>query len=169
MVILRTSAQSFLQLWQNYLTETRRNASEVYGRCQLYSLFLRMCMNTHASRNISSLDSLVLSANSSKSIMNKKVVGHNLLSTNQYGFRSVRFTNYVLTLITHRMSEVLSNVINDKLITRVICLDKSKPCDKVWHRGLLHKHSNFGIRVLGIIKFFLTCRSMKIFVNSQSY
>lgn len=79
--------------------------------------------------------------------MNKKVVEHNLLSANQYGFRSVRFTNYVLTLITHRMSEALNNVINDKLITRVICLDKSKPFDKVWLRGLLHKNSNFGISV----------------------
>lgn len=55
----------------------------------------------------------------------------------------------VLTLITHRISEVL----NGSLIMRAIAIDIWKVFDKVQYRELLHKISCYGIseRVYTII------------------
>ena len=63
-----------------------------------------------------------------------------LLSDVQCGFRSSRSTADVLTIITHRISRALDS----NLEARVITLDISKAFDKVWHKGLLHKITNYG-------------------------
>ena len=89
-----------------------------------------------------------------------------LLSDVQYGFRSSRSTADVLTVITHRISRALDS----NLDARVVTLDISKAFDKVWHKGLLHNITSYGIkgRVYSVLKSFLTGRSMKVVLNGQS-
>ena len=105
-----------------------------------------------------------------ESIINQQIMIHlsqtNLLSDVQYGFRSARSTADVLTVITDRISGALDKSCD----ARAIALDISKAFDKVWHKGLLHKISSYGIsgRVFSVIKSFLTGRSMKVVVNGQS-
>ena len=73
-----------------------------------------------------------------------------LVSDVKYGFRSSRSTVDVLTVITHRISRALDS----NLDARVIILGISKALDKVWHKGLLHKITNYGIkgRVYSVLK-----------------
>ena len=103
-------------------------------------------------------------------VINERVLDHlvknNLLSDVQYGFRSSRSTADVLTVITHRISEAIAKGNH----TRLIALDISKAFDKVWHKGLLHKLSSYGIcgNIHAIIKSFLSGRSLKVVVNGQS-
>ena len=84
----------------------------------------------------------------------------------QYGFRHARSTADVLTVISHRISEALDSTYD----ARTIALDISKAFDQVWHKGLLHKLSSYGIsgRIYSIIKSFRSSRSMKVVVNGQS-
>ena len=103
-------------------------------------------------------------------VINKRVLDHlvknNLLSDVQYGFRSSRSTADVLTVLTHRISEAIAKGNH----TRVIALDISKAFDKVWHKGLLHKLSSYGIcgNLHAVIKSFLSGRSLKVVINGQS-
>ena len=105
-----------------------------------------------------------------ESVINKAVISHldrnKLLSDNQYGFRSSRSTADILTVITHRVSEALDKGRE----TRTVALDISKAFDRVWHKGLLHKLSSYGISgdVLAIIKSFLSDRSLRVVVNGQT-
>ena len=105
-----------------------------------------------------------------ESVINKAVISHldrhKLLSDNQYGFRSSRSTADILTVITHRVSEALDHGRE----TRTVALDISKAFDRVWHKGLLHKLSSYGISgdVLGIIESFLSDRSLRVVVNGQT-
>ena len=102
--------------------------------------------------------------------INTAVLGHlaknNLLSDQQYGFRPRRSTADILTVISHRISEALDRGFD----TRVIALDISKAFDKVWHKGLLHKISSYGIsgKVFAIIRSFLSDRSLRVVINGQS-
>ena len=102
--------------------------------------------------------------------MNRRVLNHldknNLLSDVQYGFRSARSTADVLTVITHRISKTLAS----GQLCRVTALDISKAFDKVWHKGLIHKLSSYGIsgNIMSAIKSFLSGRSLRVVVNGQS-
>ena len=89
-----------------------------------------------------------------------------LLIDSQYGFRSSRSTADVLTVITDRISRTLDKGFD----ARAIALDISKAFDKVWHKGLLLKLSSYGVsgRILGIIKSFLSGRSLRVVINGQS-
>lgn len=91
---------------------------------------------------------------------------NNLLSDNQYGFRSSRSTADVLTVITDRISRSHDNEFD----ARAIALDISKAFDKVWHKGLLHKLKLYGIcgKFLGTLKSFLSCRSLKLVIDGQA-
>ena len=105
-----------------------------------------------------------------ESILNKYTINYlnanNLLSDVQYGFRPSRSTADVLTVISHRISKALDSTFD----ARAIALDISKAFDQVWHKGLLHKLTSYGIsgRVYSLIKSFLTGRKMKVVVNGQS-
>ena len=105
-----------------------------------------------------------------ETIINQQIMSHlseaNLLSDFQYGFRSSRSTADVLTVISNRISGALDNSCD----ARAIALDISKAFDKVWHRGLLHKISSYGIsgRIFSVIKSFLSGRTMKVVVNGQT-
>ena len=89
-----------------------------------------------------------------------------MLSDLQYGFRSCRSTADILTVITHRISDALDRGFE----TRTIALDISKAFDKVWHAGLLHKLTSYGIsgKVFAIVKSFLSDRSLKVVINGQA-
>ena len=60
---------------------------------------------------------------------------NNLISRNQSGFKAGDLCINQLLPITHEIYKFL----NDSLEVRGIFLDISKTCDKVWHKGLLHK------------------------------
>ena len=97
----------------------------------------------------------------------KNYLGTNLLLIDsQYGFRSSRSTADVLTVITDRISRTLDKGFD----ARAIALDISKAFDKVWHKGLLLKLSSYGVsgHILGIIKSFLSGRSLRVVINGQS-
>ena len=104
-----------------------------------------------------------------ESVLNREIVNHlsknNLLSDIQYGFRSSRSTADVLTVISHRISESLDG----GFISRAIALDISKAFDRVWHKGLLHKISSYGIagNVFSIIKSFLSDRFIRVVIDGQ--
>ena len=90
---------------------------------------------------------------------------HSHLSDVQYGFRSSRSTADVLTVVSHRISKALDSSFDG----RVIALDISKAFDQVWHKGLLHKLTSYGItgRLNSTLKSFLLGRKMQIVVNRQ--
>ena len=71
-----------------------------------------------------------------------------------------------MTVITHRVSEALDKGRE----TRTVVLDISKAFDRMWHKGVLHKLSSYGIcgYVLGIIKSFLSDISLRVVVNGQT-
>ena len=90
---------------------------------------------------------------------------HSFLSDVQYGFSSSRSTADVLTVVSHRISKALDSSFDG----RVIALDISKAFDQVWHKGLLHKLTSYGItgRLHSTLKSFLLGRKMRIVVNGQ--
>ena len=90
---------------------------------------------------------------------------HSLLSDVQYGFRSSRSPADVLTVVSHRISKALDSSFDG----RVIALDISKAFDQVWHMGVLHKLTSYGItgRLNSTLKYFLLGRKMRIVVNGQ--
>ncbi|XP_047140024.2 probable RNA-directed DNA polymerase from transposon BS [Hydra vulgaris] len=104
-----------------------------------------------------------------ESLINKHLISHlesnNLLSDHQYGFRSSRSTADVLTVITDRFYRALDRGGEVK----AIALDISKAFDKVWHAGLFHKLSSYGVagNVFKIIESFLSNRSIKVVLDGQ--
>lgn len=106
----------------------------------------------------------------SESINNKWVAGHlnwgGLLNLNQYGFHSARTTADDLTVITYTISKGSWPHIHHE----DSCPGILKAFDNMWRRRLLHKLSISEIsgNALSIIKSFLTSRSLKVIINSQS-
>ena len=105
-----------------------------------------------------------------ESLINDAVVSHleshGLFSDHQYGFRKSRSTADLLTVITERIYRALDG----NGVARAVALDISKAFDKVWHSGLLHKLSAYGIRgkVFNILQSFLLDRSLKVILDGQS-
>ena len=58
-----------------------------------------------------------------------------------YGFRSSHSTTDLLRVYSDRIARVF----NRSGATQAIEFDISKPFDRVWHTGLLHKHKSYGI------------------------
>ena len=61
-----------------------------------------------------------------------------LFSDFQCGFRSSRLTADYLTVASDRIARAF----NRSGATRAVALDISKPFDRVWHAGLLHKRKS---------------------------
>jgi len=105
-----------------------------------------------------------------ESLINDALVSHLesncLFSDQQYGFRRNRSTADHLTVITERICKALDGC----GVARAIALDISKAFDRVWHAGLLHKLSAYGVRgrVLNIIRSFLQNRNLKVVLDGQS-
>ena len=78
-------------------------------------------------------------------LVNNRDVDHlekcGLLSDFQYGFRSSQLTSDLLTVVSDRIARVF----NRSEATRAAVLDISKAFKRVWHSGLLHKLTSYGI------------------------
>ena len=59
----------------------------------------------------------------------------------QYGFRSSRSTEDLLTFVSDR----IANAFNRSGTTQAVVLDISKASGRVWHAHLLHKLKSYGV------------------------
>ena len=88
-------------------------------------------------------------------LVNNKIVDHlekcGFFSDFQYGFRSSRSTDDLLTVVSNRIARAF----NRSGATQVVPLDISKVFDRVWHAGLLHKLKSYGIsgQIFGLSSF----------------
>ena len=95
-------------------------------------------------------------------LVNIKLVEHlgkcALFSDFQYGFRSSRSTAYLPRVASDRIASLGSRV--RARATQAVALDIVKAFDRVWHAGLLHKLTSFGIsgQPVGRISSFLINR-----------
>ena len=76
----------------------------------------------------------------------------------QYGFRSSRSTDELLTVVSDRIARAF----NRSGATGAVALDISKALDRVWHAGLLHKLKAYEIsdQIFGRISSFLSNRQL---------
>ena len=106
------------------------------GNFPLPFLFLRTLVRDFIPRNYRPIGLLPIISKVFESLINWSLVNHldshNLFSDYQYGFRSGRSTEDVLTVRVYRALDACGE-------TRAIALDISKAFDKVWHADLLHK------------------------------
>ena len=89
-----------------------------------------------------------------------------LFSDFQYGFRSSRLTADYLTVASDRIARAF----NRSGATRAVALDISKPFDRVWHAGLLHKRKSYGISgwIFDLIFSFLSSRCLKVVLTGKA-
>ena len=103
-------------------------------------------------------------------LVNNRIVDHlekcGLFSDFQYGFRSSRSTDDLLTVASDRISRAL----NRSGATRAVALDISKAFDRVWHAGLLHKLKSYGIsgQIFNLISSFLSNRRLRVVLDGKS-
>jgi len=81
------------------------------------------------------------------------------------GFRPCDGTVFQLTLIVHRIFEALEK---GKEV-RMVFLDLSKAFDRVWHKGLLFKLSNIGVKgaLLDLFYSYLSNRHQRVVLEGQ--
>ena len=122
------------------------------------------------SRNYRPISLLSVISKVFESLINDALVSHletnNLFSDHQYGFRRNRSTADHLTVITEKICKALDG----NGVARAIALDISKAFDRVWHAGLLHKLSSYGVKgkIFNIIQSFLQNRSLKVVLDGQT-
>ena len=104
-----------------------------------------------------------------EAVINFHLVQHleqgGLLTDKQFGFRKSRSTGDLLAYVT----EYVSRILDAQGEVRSVALDISKAFDKVWHRGLIHKLSSYGIeeRLLQLLSSFLQDREIAVVVDGQ--
>ena len=86
----------------------------------------------------------------------------------QYGFRSSRSTADLPTVASDRIASLGSRV--RARATLAVSLDIVKAFDRVWHAGLLHKLTSFGIsgQPVGRISSFLSNRWLLVVLDGKS-
>ena len=95
-------------------------------------------------------------------LVNNRIVDHlekcGLFCDVQYGFRFCRSTADLLTVA----SDQIARAFNRSDATRAVALDISKAFDRVWHAGLLHKLTSYGIsgQIFCLISSFLSNRRL---------
>ena len=84
----------------------------------------------------------------------------------QYGFRSSRSTVDLLTVVSDRIARAF----NRSGATRAVALHMSKVFDRVWHVGLLHKLTSYGIsgQIFSLISSFLSNRRLRVVLDRKS-
>ena len=104
-------------------------------------------------------------------LVNNRIVDHlekcGLFSDFQYGFRSSRSTEDLLTVVSDRIARPF----NRSGATRAVALDISKAFDRLWHAGLLHKLKSCGIsgQIFGLISSFLSNnRRLRVVLDGKS-
>ena len=103
-------------------------------------------------------------------IVFKRLYNHlhsnNLLFNYQSGFRSGHSTNFQLIDIFHHICQSF----DEKQYSCMIFCDMSKAFDKVWHKGLLFKLRQNGIKgkLLAWISNYLSSRKQRVKINSAT-
>ena len=103
-------------------------------------------------------------------LVNNSIVDHlakyGIFSDFQYGFRSSRSTTDFLTVVSDRIARAF----NRSGPTQDVALDISKAFDRVWHAGLPHKLTSYGIsgQVFGLISSFLSKRWLWVVLDGKS-
>ena len=84
----------------------------------------------------------------------------------KYGFRPSRSTAYLLLVVSDRIARAF----NRSGATRAVALDISKAFDRVWHAGLLHKLTSYGIvcQIFGLASSFLSNRQLWVLLEEKS-
>jgi len=98
--------------------------------------------------------------------LQKHLLGNQLISDRQFGFRPHHSTADILTILTQEWSNSLDRG-NE---VRLIALDIKGAFDKVWHNGLCSKLMAKGVsgKLLTWIRSYLTDRSIKVVLSGQS-
>ena len=93
-------------------------------------------------------------------------VNNNLLFKYQSGFRPGHSTTYQLVDIFHHICQSF----DEKQYSCMVFCDISKAFDKVWHKGLLFKFRQNGIKgnLLLWISNYLTSRKQRVQINSAT-
>jgi len=109
-------------------------------------------------RPVSLLDSL--SKITEKIVFTRLYTFLDFFTTFQSGFRPGDGTVFQLTLIVHRIYEAFEK---GKEV-RTVFLDLSKAFDRVWHKGLLFKLSNIGVKNALLVWFhsYLSNRHQRV-------
>ena len=91
---------------------------------------------------------------------------NNLISENQSRFKPGDSCVNQLLAITH---EIFSSLDDNYEVIEVF-FDISKPFDKVWHEGIIHKLKRNGIsgNLLSFLSDFLRNRKQRVILNGQS-
>ena len=103
-------------------------------------------------------------------LVNNRIVDHlekcGLFSDFQYSFRSSGSTADLLTVVSDRIARAF----NRSGATGAVALDISTAFDRVWHAGLLHKRTSYGIsgQIFGLISSFLSKRQLQVFLDGKS-
>ena len=84
----------------------------------------------------------------------------------KYGFRSSRSTANLLTVLSDRIARAF----NRSRATIAVANDISKAFDRVWHAGLLHKLTSYGIsgQIFGLMSSFLSNRKLRVVLAGKS-
>ena len=96
------------------------------------------------------------------------LVSHELINSNQSGFRPGDSTINQLLSISHTIFKAFD--CNPPLDVRSVYLDISKAFDRVWHDGLIYMLKRCGVRgqLLLLIQSFLKDRKQRTVLNGQS-
>ena len=103
-------------------------------------------------------------------LVNNRIVDHlekcDIFSDFQYGFRSPRLTDDLLTVVSDRIARAF----NRSGATQAVALDISKAFYRVWHAGLLHKLKSYGIsgQIFGLTSSFLSNRRLQVVLDGKS-
>ena len=102
-------------------------------------------------------------------LVNNKIFDHldkcDLFSYFQYDFSS-RSTADLLTVVSNRIARTF----NRSGATQAVVLDISKAFDRVWHAGLLHKLTSYGIsgQIFGVISSFLSNSWLQVALDGNN-
>ena len=97
-------------------------------------------------------------------IVHNRVMTHledqGLIPDQQYDFRKNNSTTFQLFDVAHQLSQAL----DERLTTKMLFLDVIKALDRVWHKALLSKLQNMGIRGSALKWFssYLTGRHQRV-------
>ncbi|GBO39415.1 RNA-directed DNA polymerase from mobile element jockey [Araneus ventricosus] len=90
----------------------------------------------------------------------------NIIPKEQFGFRAQHSTIHQLLRVTNSITEGMNN----KFYTGGIFLDIQKAFDRVWHDGLIYKliQLNFPKYLINILKSFLENRTFKVVIHGET-
>ena len=84
----------------------------------------------------------------------------------QYGFRPSGSAADLLTVLCDRIAKAF----NRSSATQAVVLDISKVFDRVWHAGLFHELTSYGIlgQIFSLISCFLSNRRLRVVLDGKS-